>query len=89
MGLLAKKLYNTEEMIQQEIQYAKGSLSLKTSRFLSLHFAGGLQVSGGSGWDPGGRLFCPGLHGLLLLDWYPLLTGHSAGRAFSGARCWS
>lgn len=56
---------------------------------LSLCAVGGLQVSGRSGWDPGGRLFSPILHGLLLLDWHPLLTGHSAGRAFPGARCWS
>lgn len=50
---------------------------------------GGLQVSGGSGWDPGGRLLSPCLHGLLLLDRHPLLTGHSPGRAFPRACRWS
>lgn len=56
---------------------------------LSLCAVGGLQVPGGSWWDPGGRLFSPGLHGLLLLDRHSLLAGHSAGRAFPGACRWS
>lgn len=51
--------------------------------------AGGLQVSGWTGRDPGGRLCRFGLHGLLFLDWNPLLTDHSAGCAFFGTCSWS
>jgi len=82
-------LYNTEDMIQQKIWLSEGSLSLFYIWILSLRPVGGLQVPGGSGWDPGGRLLCPLLHGLLLLDRRPLLAHHPAGRAFPGARRWS
>lgn len=51
--------------------------------------AGGLQVSGWAGWDPGGRLCRPVLPGLLFLGWDPLVTDHCTGCALPGASSWS
>lgn len=56
---------------------------------LSLCAAGGLQVSGWAGRDPGGQLCCSVLLGLLFLGWDPLITDHCTGRAFLGASSWS
>lgn len=47
--------------------------------------AGGLQVPGGPGGDPGGGLCRSGLHGLLLLARGPVIADHSPGGALLGA----
>lgn len=50
---------------------------------------GGLQVFSRFGRNSCGGLFGPGFHGVLLVDWDPILPGHPAGCPVPGARCWS